>query len=123
MEDSKMAKHAIAKKWTSKIDGKPDDGFDLENLNADGKNVKDCKHGTNAIHDGSVTEINKAVYLVKFDEPPDASDEQNQYRGVAIMGLDGEFHHIYGIRKTVNLSEKTRKDLAQDEGTWTGNQP
>ncbi len=135
-----MAKHELALLWKSAIDGDDEaTGFDLQNLNEFGTNVKQCKHGANPIHDGLVTPITSAVlpggrcYLVRFDEPP-AGGFQLQYRGIAIYSPgDGLFHKIVGIKKKVLLTKaqgKSAEDVAlalagtgQDEGTWTGTQP
>ena len=139
-----MAKHEIALAWKSAINGDDEDGFDLQNLNEFGTNVKQCKHGAHFIHDGLVTAVTSAVlpggrcYLVRFDEPPNmAGGFQLQYRGIAIQSpTDGQFHKIVGIKKKALLTKAQSKtaeateDVAlalggtgQDEGTWTGTQP
>jgi hypothetical protein len=137
-----MAKHEIAKSWTSAVDGIEEKlKFDLTNLNEFGTNVKECKHGSDFIFDGSVEKVEndmlpgKRGYVVRFDEPPNTvGNFQLQYRGVAIYSpTDGQFHNIVGVRRKRRFAGKapaktagTQEDvelLVQEEGTWTGTQP
>jgi hypothetical protein len=135
-----MAKHEIAKSWTSKVDGIEEKlKFELKDLNEFGTNVKECKHGSDFIFDGSVEKVEddllpgKRCYVVRFDEPPNTvGNFQVQYRGVAIYSpTDGQFHNIVGVRRKRRFPAKApakvigneEELLVQDEGTWTGTQP
>lgn len=132
-----MADHEIGNIWTSFINGLGDGTFDLRLLHADGQNLQDCHHGSNALG-GSVDRYtpfsagDTHFYLIRINEFVNGS--LLLYRGVAIFDpTAGRFNRIVGVRiKKRDVFAKEFEALrpealaltfGQEEGTWTGTQP